>query len=247
MKSKVVLSFIMILYTCNSLFAITGREIMEKTDALPEPKSMITRAVMNIHKGKSLRVKEFEMMGKKIKGNDRMLASFIKPTRIKFLTHSHKGRDDDQWLRLTSGKIKRIASTDKDKPFVNSHFYYEDMSSMEIDNFDFKYIGDKKVLKEDCFMVEAVKKKQAGEKVYDKQVVYVRKSDYFIARVDFYKKGKFHKYLENYDIKVIKGIITPLRIVMYRADGKGKTEIAMKKIKYNIKIRNSKFAKEALR
>ena len=247
MKVKSILSFVILLLFCHVLFALTGREIMEKSDALPEPKSIKNRSLMKIYKGGRVLEKEFGMIGKKIKGEDRMLISFIKPTRIKFLTHSHKGRDDDQWLRLSSGKIKRIAATDKDKPFVNSHFYYEDMGSLEIDDYNYKYIGDKKVLGDDCYMVESIKKKGAGRKVYDKTVIYVRKSDYFPVRVDIYKKGKFHKYLENYDIKVIKGIITPHKIVMYRADGKGKTEINMKGIKYNIKIRNSKFAKEALR
>ena len=185
------------------------------------------------------------MLMKKIKCNTRMIMSFIRPTRIKILSHAHKEKDDDQWIRLSSGKIKRIAGGDKSKAVVNSHFCYEDMSSTEIDKFKYKYLGDKNLSGVDCYMVEAIK--TVGEKVYDKNVIFVRKSDNFIKRVDFYLKGKLHKYMENFDIKKIKGILTRIRVLMTRADGKGKTEIKLTKVKYNIKIRNSKFSKEALR
>ena len=138
MKTQTLIITFLILTFCNTLFALTGREIIEKSDNLPEPKSAKSLVSMIIYKGSRTMKKEFKMLGKKIKGNDRMIISFLKPTRIKLLTHTHTGRDDDQWLRLSSGKIKRIAGGDKDKPFVNSHFCYEDMSSIDIDDYNYK-------------------------------------------------------------------------------------------------------------
>jgi hypothetical protein len=67
------------------------------------------------------------------------------------------------------------------------------------------------------------------------------------VRADLYKKGKFLKYLEVYDIKTLDGILTPFRAVMYMAGGKGKTELKFQSVKYNMKINSSKFNKEALR
>ncbi|TFG38523.1 MAG: outer membrane lipoprotein-sorting protein, partial [Syntrophobacterales bacterium] len=155
------------------------------------------------------------------------------------------GQDDDQWLRLSSGKIKRIASSDKGKAFVNSHFYYEDLGSRNIDEYDYKLLGEGKAVGEDCYKVEAIKKE--GTKVYDKLILYVRKSDYFVARIDFYQKGKLHKYLENYEIKKVNDILTPFNTVMALADGKGKTELKIEKLEYNKQIQDSAFNKEALR
>jgi len=245
-KKKIFFIVVALLFIHQSLFALTGREIMEKSDSLPEPETARSAALMHIYKGSRVLEKEFEVMAKKFENDeDRILISFIRPTKIKLLTHSFKGRDDDQWLRLSSGKIKRIASSDKGKAFVNSHFYYEDLGSRDIDDYDYTLVGEGEAVGFDCHKVEAVKKE--GAKVYDKLILYVRTSDFFVVRIDFYRKGEFHKYLENEDIKKVKGILTPFSTVMSLANGKGKTELKIKKIDYNMKMRSSRFNKEALR
>ncbi|MBW2637276.1 MAG: outer membrane lipoprotein-sorting protein [Deltaproteobacteria bacterium] len=246
MKVRVLLSIVIVMFLCQSVFALTGREIMDKSDALPEPQTAVSSALMHIYKGSRILDKEFEIRAKKFKNDeDKILISFIRPTKIKLLTHSHTGQDDDQWLRLTSGKIKRIASSDKGKAFVNSHFYYEDLGSRNIDEYNYKLLGEGKAVGEDCYKVEAIKKE--GTKVYDKLILYVRKSDYFAVRIDFYRKGKFHKYLENHEIKKVKDILTPFNTVMALANGKGKTELKIEKLEYNKKMTSSTFNKEALR
>ncbi|MEA2014392.1 MAG: outer membrane lipoprotein-sorting protein, partial [Thermodesulfobacteriota bacterium] len=199
MKPKFFLTIFLVFFLTNPLFALTGREIMEKNDALPEATTSVSSVSMQIYKGKRVVKKAFESRIKKFRNDeDKALIAFTKPTRIKLLTHAHKGKDDDQWLRLSSGKIKRITSSNKGKPFVNSHFYYEDIGSRNIDNYAYRLLSDSS----DCYAVEAVKK--TGKKVYSKTILYVRKSDYFITRIDFYKEGDFHKYLENHDIRTVQ-------------------------------------------
>ena len=239
-------TLLLIFFLSQTVYALTGREIIEKSDALPESKTAKTEVTMLIYKGGRIMEKEFKAMAKKFRNDeDKTLISFIKPTRIKLLTHSHKTRDDDQWLRLSSGKVKRIASSDKDKSFVNSHFYYEDLTSRNIDDYKYKYLGNGTAAGVDCYKVESVKKR--GRKVYDKTILYVRKSDYFIVRIDIFRRGKFHKYLENYNVKKVRGILTPFRAVMYLSNGKGKTELKIKKVVYNKRISSSRFNKESLR
>jgi hypothetical protein len=246
MKVRFLLSIIIVIFLCQPSFALTGREIMDKSDALPEPDTAESTALMNIYKGSRILEKEFEITAKNFENDeDKILISFIRPTKIKLLTHSHTGQDDDQWLRLSSGKIKRIASSDKGKAFVNSHFYYEDLGSRNIDEYDYELLGEGKAVGEDCYKVEAIKKE--GTKVYDKLILYVRKSDYFVARIDFYQKGKLHKYLENYEIKKVNDILTPFNTVMALANGTGKTELKIEKLEYNKQIQDSAFNKEALR
>lgn len=246
MKVKLVVACLMALLLCQPVYALTGREVMDKSDALSQPDTAKSKILMLIHKGGKVIEKEFMLQMKKYDNDeDKALISFIRPTKIKLLMHSHKGKDDDQWLRLSSGKVKRIVSSGRDKPFVNSHFYYEDLTSIDIDDYAYKLLGEEKAVDADCYKVEGVK--QVGEKVYDKVVFYVRKSDYFVVRVDFYKKGKFLKFLENYKIKEIDGILTPYKLKMALANGKGSTELILKGLKYNIDIDSAKFRKEALR
>lgn len=229
------------------LFALTGREIVEKSDALPEADTGRSVVTMKIQKNGRVNDKEFIMSMKKIaKDEERILVEFTKPTEIKLLTHTHKSREDDQWLQLSSGKVKRIAASDKDKPFVNSHFFYEDMESRDIDDYEYKYLGDRKALGQDCYTVEAVKKN--GEaKVYDRMILYIRKSDFFALRVDFYRDGKFFKYLENHDVKKVNGILTPYKVTMMQSDEAGGTILNVRDVKYNIPIQESLFNKDSLR
>jgi len=246
MKTRVFLTIFFVLLLSNPLFALTGREIMEKNDALPEAKTAMSDVLMLIHKGGGVMEKQFESSSKKFQDNeDKLLISFTRPTQIKLLTHAHKGSDDDQWLRLSSGKIKRIAASDKGKPFVNSHLYYEDIGSRNIDDYTYKLVEDAKAAGFDCYAVEAVK--ETGEKVYSKLVLYVRKSDYFVVRIDFYEGNEFHKYLENQDIRTVDGILTPFGTTMTLANEKGYTELKILKLEYNRDLRDSTFNKEALR
>ena len=246
MTKKLFLSLFILLFLTPTLWAYTGREIVERTRELTEPDTATSRIVMVIYKGKRVLEKEFEIMTKKFGDHEsKTLVSFIRPTKIKLLTHTRKGKEDDQWLRLSSGKIKRIAGSDKGKSFVNSHITYEDMGSRDIDDYEYKYLGDVDINGFDCYQVEAVSKKK--KTVDDRTIMHVRKSDAFVVRVDFYKKGKPHKFLENLDIKKVEGILTPFRVVVKLASGKGRTELQLTSVTYNQKIKNSKFNKEALR
>jgi len=246
MRNRFFMGFMLVFFLAQSAFGMTGREIMEKSDNLPEADTAASKILMLIHKGGHVMEKEFILQMKQFENDeDKALIEFIRPTQIKLLTHSHKGREDDQWLMLSSGRVKRIASSGKDKPFVNSHFYYEDLTSVDIDDYEFKLLGEGEAVGEPCYKVEGVK--VVGDKVYDKVIFYPRKSDFFVNRVDFYLDGEFHKFLENHHVKAIDGILTPHQAVMELAGGEGKTELILKGIKYNIEIDSIKFNKEALR
>jgi len=243
---KIALTLTAVMLMTGSVFAaFSGREIMEKSDALKQPDTVKASVVMIVYKGATQQEKEFEMIGKKAGKDEKVLITFTKPTKIKFLTHTHKKGEDDQWLMLSSGKVKRISTSESDQAFVNSHLYYEDMKSRDIDKYTYQLIGEAKAVGEDCYKVEATPKDT--DNVYSKAVFYVRKSDFFILRVDIFKGGVFHKYVENYGVKLLNGILTPHHSVMYLADGINRTELRMKNIQYNSSIADSALNKEVLR
>ena len=200
---------------------------------------------MNIYRNGQLREKKvLKITAQTVNDLRKTLTEFLKPTQIKFLTHENKGRDDDQWLKTSHGKPKRIGSQDKDKPFVHSHFFYQDLETLDIDDYGYNLLGNANALGADCYKVEAIKK--AGQKVYSKIILYVRKSDFFVVKTEFYKDGKLLKYLENTEIKKIDGIITPFKATMSLANGTGKTELIIKQVKYNVNVVSSIFNKGAL-
>jgi hypothetical protein len=236
----------MIVFLTHSAMALTGREIMDKCDRLTKPVTVSSKVLMFIHNGENVTEKEFVMESKKIRENEsKALISFTRPSKIKILTYSHPTGEDDQWLMMTSGKAKRIATADKSKSFVNSHFSYEDLSSRRVDDYDYTLNGEVAATGADCFKVEATKK--TGPKVYDKCIFYIRKSDYFVVKVDFFATGKYIKTLENSEIKEIKGILTPHKIVMTDAVTKDKTELKVQSVIFNAEMSDSRFNKDALR
>ncbi len=245
MKRLFFLTSLVLVFSVQSLFALTGREIIEKSEKQTKPKSTKSKVMMNIYKGSSVQEKEFLLFQKSIAGEDKVLITFTKPTQIKVLTHTHKNGEDDQWLSLSSGKVKRLVGGDKSESFVQSHMTYEDLESREINNYEYKLVKEAPVNGEPCYLVDAVKK--SGTKTYEKNTLYVRKTDYVIVKIDFYQKGKILKTMENQKISKIDGINTPMKIVVSMADGSGRTELTVDKIIYNKEIEDAKFSKEALR
>lgn len=241
---KALILIILLFTSSASLFALSGRRIMEKNDALPEARSAKNYSILIILKGGRKIRKEFRVRSKKYGKRTRSRITFIKPTRIEFLTWSQPGKDSLQWLKLTSGKVRKIASSDKGNSFVNSHFYYEDIADQDIDDYRYKYLGDADINDANCYKVQAIKKK--GARVYSKTIIYLRKNDFVMIRVDFFEKGRHTKTLRNEKIQKINGIYTPRKMVMERADGKGKSLLYLKRVQYNIPVSDTSLKREAL-
>lgn len=247
MRLRIIVVIFLMTLLPQTLWALTGKEIMEESKKLTTPTSAKVEMQMDIYKGKRSNQKLFTIFSKSSQNEeDKILISFHKPTHIKLLTHAFKNREDDQWLVMSSGRVKRITSSDKGKPFVHSHFYYEDLASRDLDDYTYTHTGDESVLGVECYKV-AASKPGAKKNVYDKLMLYVRKSDYYIIRIDFYQNNKLIKFMENHDIKPVDNILTPFRVVMNLADGRERTELTVKDIHYNGAIENAMFNKEALR
>ncbi|MCL3883035.1 outer membrane lipoprotein-sorting protein [Marivita sp. GX14005] len=61
---------------------------------------------------------------------------------VSILTHSALNGDDRQWLFLPSvGRVKRISSSNRSGAFVGSDFAYEDLSSLELEKYEFTAAG----------------------------------------------------------------------------------------------------------
>lgn len=241
MFKKTMITLILIVLFSASLYAQTALEIMTKSDNLPQPNNARSRAEMNVTKGGKVDKKTIELMAIKSGKNDKVLATIKEEPSgdiTKILTHTNKGSEDLQWLKMPNGRVKRITTADRSGAFVNSHLFYEDMRSRDINDSTYTLLGEEKVESFDCYKIEAVPK--PGKSIYNKAVFFVIRSgefQYFIVRADIFFDGYLYKRLVNYDIKMVNGIITPYRAVMYRihrnGNTLGNTEIKIKAVQYN--------------
>lgn len=135
---------------------------------------------------RDIRLKTLEVQG----DGDKSVSIFDRPTDVKgtaFLTHSHPIEADDQWLYLPALKrIKRISSKNKSGPFMGSEFAYEDLSSQEIEKYDYKYLGDETINGIDCFMLEQYP--QYAHSGYKRLIVWINKAEYRPEKIVFYDR-----------------------------------------------------------
>jgi len=123
---------------------------------------------------------------------DKSLTVFDSPKDVRgtgFLSFSHINEADDQWLYLPALKrVKRIASKNKSGPFMGSEFSFEDLSSFEVDKYDYRYLGEETVNDIVSYKVEMIPSyKHSG---YTRLVTWVDQKEFRIQQVQFYDRKK---------------------------------------------------------
>lgn len=125
---------------------------------------------------------------------DKSLVVFHEPRDIEgtaFLSFTHIGSADDQWLYLPSLKrVKRISSANKSSAFVGSEFSYEDLLSDEVEKFDYRWLGDEPCGELLCFVLE--RRPLYEDSGYAKQVLWLDQDEYRTIRIDFYDLEERH-------------------------------------------------------
>jgi hypothetical protein len=82
--STLFIAILTITVFTSSSFALSAREIMEKSDNLTQPKTALSDVLMKIHSGGDVTDKEFTLQAmKQGKDDSKALITFSKPTKIK--------------------------------------------------------------------------------------------------------------------------------------------------------------------
>ena len=193
-------------------------------------------------------------LSKESKGDgDKSISIFLNPKDVKgtkMLTHSHKTKDDDQWLFLPSfRRVKRISSRSKSSSFMASEFSFEDLGSQEIEKYNFKLLKSIKTKSFVGWKIEKTPKKKSG---YTKMVMLVSKKHmtatqvkYFDRKKDLLKTSKLSDWRQ-YKVKG-KNIWRAGKIHMINTQTKKESIFIWKKRKIGIKLADRLFRKSALK
>ena len=187
--------------------AESAQSIMEKNYAIPDGESFQKESVLLIVKSGSTEKKEFVTLGKEYDRSWRSRIQFTFPSKVGFLIWDEPGEDSQQWIKLTSGKVRKIAGSEKGKPWMNSHFYNQDISRTYIEDYEYSLLGEGSVDGHPCYKIRA--EKIRGERVYSHSVLYIGKEDYLNYRIEFYERGLHTKTLDFTNYEIIDGIPTP--------------------------------------
>ena len=227
-------------------FALSGREIMEKVnDRDVGNRSISEMEMILIDKKGNKRVRKLKSYGLEQGKNSKSLMFFITPADVKntgFLTYDYdeSGKEDDQWLYLPAlRKTKRIAAGDKSGSFMGSDLNYSDMSSPDLDLYDYTLMKETEVKGNKVWQIKSVPKTKAeAEKSgYSKSVVFIRQDNYVMIRgVRWVYKKKRNKYLDVRKLEKIDGIWISTEMHVTTKSGKKtlhKTILKQNNIKFN--------------
>ena len=228
------------------VMALTGREIMEKVNARDTGDRSITEMEMILinKKGKK-RVRKLKTFGLEKGKKSLSLMFFLSPADVRntgFLTfdYDESGKDDDQWLFLPAlRKTKRIAAGDKSGSFMGSDLNYSDMTSPDLDLYDYTLMKETEVKGQKVWQIKAVPKTKAEAKKsgYSKSVVFIRQDNYVMIRgVRWVHKKKRNKYLDVRKLDKIDGIWVSTEMHVTTKSGKKilhKTIMKQKNIHFN--------------
>ena len=135
---------------------------------------------------------------------DKSLVLFDTPRDIEgtaLLSHAKILDPDSQWLYLPALKrVKRIASSNKSGPFVGSEFAFEDFTSLELNKYEYKYLGTENIDDKPHDRIERLPRYENSG--YSKQIAWVDQDVFQIRKVEFYdRRGDLLKVLKLSDYR----------------------------------------------
>jgi len=233
---------------------LTGREIMERVDERDDGDNAAQDMEMIlIDKNGNQRVREIRSFRRDEGEDTHSILFFLSPADVRdtgFLTYDYDDadKDDDQWLYLPAlKKTKRIASSDKSGSFMGSDFSYADLTTRELDNYDYTLLKEGEVGDHKVWIVQAIPntEDEIDETGYTKSIFFVRQdNDVVIRSKNWVKKGSREKYFDVRQLERIDGIWVATE--MHMATKKGKrtlhqTLIKASNVRFNQDLAESQF------
>jgi hypothetical protein len=209
---------------------------------------MILRNAAGQEATRSLRISTLEKPDESV--GDKSLVLFNTPRDIKgtaLLSHAKILDPDDQWLYLPALKrVKRISSSNKSGPFVGSEFAFEDFTAIELNKFDYTFIGTEVCGDAQCDVLERLPRYENSG--YTKQIAWVDQSDFQIRKVEFYdRRGDLLKVLELKDYHQYEnGVWRAHRLSMSNVQTNKQTDLVYSDYNFEAGLGESDFVKGRL-
>ncbi|ADQ14275.1 outer membrane lipoprotein-sorting protein [Halanaerobium hydrogeniformans] len=246
-----------------SVFAVDGREVMERVDERDTGDARHALMGMDlIDESGDVRSRVIETWSKTADQEldlDKTIMVFHEPSSVRntrFLQEEVDGDDDNQWIYLPDlGRVRRISGSQGEDSFMGSDFTYDDMKSRELDDFEYELLGEEELGEYDTYVVEAIPINPEEEQ-YKKTISWVTKEHYIPVKVEMYDHDTGDLYKEmtvEHNIEKIDGIWTVFSTTMKDLDSGHSTRLYVQErdgeplIEYNVDISDQRFTQQFLR
>ena len=126
-------------------------------------------------------------------GDSKMVLRFTAPAEVKgvaLLVVNHPDRASDQWMWTPAiERDRRIALQDRSTRFFGTDFSFEDLEERDVDQYDYTLVGDETIDGAPCWKIQSTPK-QTKSSQYTRSIVWIRKDNYAIARIENYIKDQ---------------------------------------------------------
>jgi outer membrane lipoprotein-sorting protein len=170
-----------------------AREISKKaSDALNLEALEMVSTLKIISPNGDERTRKLTTATRKFGDVSKMMMKFIEPADVRgttLLVFDYENKDDDLWIYLPAlRKTRRIVSTEKGKNFMGSEFTNADMSKPNLDEYNYKILGEETIDGKTCFKIESTFKNEAqkAQNGFSKRVTYIDKINYLAHKIEYY-------------------------------------------------------------
>jgi hypothetical protein len=208
---------------------------------------MVLRNAAGQESTRSLRITTLEKSDESV--GDKSLVLFDTPRDIEgtaLLSHAKILDPDDQWLYLPALKrVKRISSSNKSGPFVGSEFAFEDFTAIELNKFEYRYVGEEACGDLVCDVIERTPRYENSG--YTKQVSWVDQQDFQIRKVEFYdRRGDLLKVLELGEYRNYDGVWRAHLLSMTNVQTRKQTDLVYGDYSFGVGMSENDFVKGRL-
>ena len=190
----------------------------------------------------------FERLGSH--GNSKAVLRFTMPAEVKgvaLLIVNHPDRSSDQWM-WTPGieRDRRIAMQDRSTRFFGTDFSFEDLEERDVDQYDYRLLGDDAVDGAACWKIQSTPK-QTKSSQYTHSIVWIRKDTYAIARIENDIKDEVVRRLNYRGFEKLQSIWTARQLEMADLRRGSRTRLTLDKLEYNVPFKDDDFTLQAIR
>ena len=232
-------------------FAQDARQIVEEVQKRARSKSQKYEGTLEVIDQKNkVTTKRWEYARLGAFGESKSVLRFTSPPEVKgvaLLVHNHPDRSSDQWMwRPAIERDQRIALQDRSTRFFGTDFSYEDLEERDVNQFEFKVLGEEVLDGAPCWKLESKpREKKVSQYLYSH--VWVRKDHYMYVQVEAFNRGGLARRIRYTDIQNVQGFWTAKVVEVFDAVKKNRTILKFEKLQYDLPLDGDQFTLQALR
>lgn len=181
-------------------------------------------------------------------GQSKSVLRFTAPAEVKgvaLLVINHPDRASDQWMWTPAiGRERRIAMQDRSTRFFGTDFSFEDLEERDVDQYDYRLLGDDTVEGARCWKIESRPRKKSQ---YTLSVLWIRQDNYVPARIENFTAEKLARRLNYRRIEDVQNIWTARELDMEDLRRASHTILRLEKVRYNVPLSEDDFTVPAMR